>query len=511
MLIKTIKNILFGVKGSSTPPASATRPASERDIKVIHEKERLSSKLTKKQMEYLGSFAWLDDYMQSRERKNISQDNMVKIAVKVWEGYIQGEDIKKITRNIIGYTDKEGIRHKCVCENLLRSEVEPAVQTLMMNLTNKLYMTSYAEDDDVVKGTQWMVAFDLQTCLRCAALDGKTWNLEGSPVGHSMPLPQPYIHEGCRCVKSPVSKTWKELGFDLDEMPPSTKATMFGPVSEELNYEEWFHKHVPEELKKRYLGDHLFALYQDGMTSFSELAKHGERTPICDKDVKKIMAQIENEKPDDKQLPKISNELALPNYDWRISTSFGKSRSSNFDRAIYLARSAPEYREDNGIYQATYSAAPEEFLSFVKLYELVSGWKSAHVMINGCLIDRKIIGNINYCYGDKCRSGNPDFCFGASIFTKNPFGCHRLQISAYNNPWVEFFNPTTDGTYQLDKLRIKKRIDSVAQSYNKCPAFDYDSIIDRLNSLLSLVSKEEYTRMMQQYGQIGHININISV
>lgn len=378
--------------------------------------------------------------------------------------------------------------------------------------TESCCMESFQANSDILSGFQWIATLDLRTCLKCATLDGKKWTLEGVPIGHDVLLPQSDIHEGCRCLKMPVTKTWKELGMDFPEFDPSTRSSMFGPVSGELNYEEWFHKHVPEELKKRYLGDHLFALYQNGMTSFSELAKHGERTTISDKEVKKIMAQIESAKATNMQLPKINNGLALPNYDWRISISFGKSRSSNFDRALFLTQSAPEYRlGDDGIYQATYSADPEEFLSFVKLYELVSGWKSAHVMINGCLTDRKIIGNINYCYGDKCRSGNPDFCFGASIFTKNPFGCHRLQISAYNNPWVEFFNPTADGTYQLDKPRIKRRIDSVAQSYNKCPAFDYESIIDRLNSLPSVVSEDEYKKLMQQNGPFGGINIEIRI
>ena len=197
-------------------------------------------------------------------------------------------------------------------------------------------------------------------------------------------------------------------------------------------------------------------------------------------------------------------------YPWRVSISFGISRSANFDRALFLAQGAPEYTESNGVYQATYSADPEEYLSFVKLYELVSGWKSVHVMINGHLVDRKIIGNINYCYGDKCRSGNPEFCFGASIFTRNPFGCHRLQMSACNTPWTDFFNPISSGEYMLDKCRIKRRIDYQGRNYkNYCPAFDYDAIIARLNDLPSVVSEQEYLRLMEQHGHPGRITLTI--
>ena len=200
---------------------------------------------------------------------------------------------------------------------------------------------------------------------------------------------------------------------------------------------------------------------------------------------------------------------AAQGYPWRISVSFGKSSSANFERALYLAQNAPEYTESNGIYQATYSADPEQFLAFVKLYELVSGWKSAHVMINGQLEDRKIVGNINYCYGDKCRSGDPDFCFGASWFTKNPFGCHRIQMSACNTPWTDFFQPIATGEYMLDKCKMKRRIDYQGRVYSKCPAFDYDSIVDRLNSLPSVVTEEEFIKLSEQNGHFGRINISI--
>lgn len=223
------------------------------------------------------------------------------------------------------------------------------------------------------------------------------------------------------------------------------------------------------------------------------------------------MAQVENAKSVDTQLPKISNDLALPSYDWRVSISFSQSRSANFARALYLAKQSPQYLEldeaGEPVYQATYSADPKEFLSFVRLYEMISSWKSAHVMINGHLTDRKIVGNINYCYGDRCRSGNPDFCFGASFFTMNPFGCHRLQMSACNTPWTDFFIPTADGTYHLDRCKMKRRIDYQGQFYSRCPAFDYDSIIKRLNSLPNAVSEEEYNKLSQQNGHFGRINI----
>lgn len=187
--------------------------------------------------------------------------------------------------------------------------------------------------------------------------------------------------------------------------------------------------------------------------------------------------------------------------EWYISISFGASTSKNYDKAVFLAKAAPQYFEqkNNGVllHQAVYSSKPSEYLAFIKLYELISNWKSTSVIINGSLIDRKIIGNLNYCYGDKCRSGNPDFCKGASYMTENPFGCHRLQISACNNPWWSFYN-RVGNKWVLNKAAMKERIDSFADIYYLCPVFDYDNIIEKLNQLPDTLSNIQMQRLQQE-------------
>lgn len=180
---------------------------------------------------------------------------------------------------------------------------------------------------------------------------------------------------------------------------------------------------------------------------------------------------------------------------WRIMISFGKSSSANFARALKLAQIAPEYieTEHNGaaIYQATYTAKPKDYLAFVKLYELIKTWKSCNVFINNLIVDRKIIGGLNYCYGDRCRSTDKKFCYGASFMTQNPFGCHRLQISNSNNPWHSFYERQPNGLYKLNRLEMKERIDSFAEKYFLCPAFDYEEIMRVFHGFSDHVSERE--------------------
>lgn len=171
---------------------------------------------------------------------------------------------------------------------------------------------------------------------------------------------------------------------------------------------------------------------------------------------------------------------------WHVSISFGKSTSKNFSRALAMAKSSPQYIEsfdeaNNPIYQAIYG--PTEYLEFIALYELISQWKSTFAFMNGEMVDRKIVGNINYCYGDKLRSGKSDFCYGASQFTENPFGCHRAQMHRYNDPWHSFGIMDTAGVFHVDIEKIISELRNRLIPYKHCPALNMNDILDRATRL----------------------------
>lgn len=194
----------------------------------------------------------------------------------------------------------------------------------------------------------------------------------------------------------------------------------------------------------------------------------------------------------------IYTPAVINNTNWEISVSFGKSSSSNFSRAIYLAKNANKYEEydfdGQTVYQAYFNAQPKSYLKFIELYELISGWKSVKVMINGKFVDRKIVGGLNYCYGDKCRTGRSDFCYGASDMTKNPFGCHRLQMSACNTPWISFAR--FDGrNYIIDKSAIYQRANEYSQAYRLCPCFNWDKIVEAINNLPDILTKKQFEKI----------------
>lgn len=83
-----------------------------------------------------------------------------------------------------------------------------------------------AQHADVLQGWSWLATLDQRTCPSC-------WSQHGSI--HPLDEPGPHDHPQGRCGRLPVLKTWKDLGFDIEE-PPSLLAdagTEFARLSAE--------------------------------------------------------------------------------------------------------------------------------------------------------------------------------------------------------------------------------------------------------------------------------------
>lgn len=61
---------------------------------------------------------------------------------------------------------------------------------------------------DTLAGWTWVCAVSERTCPAC-------WSMHGTE--HALTDPGPLGHQNCRCARVPRAKTWRELGFDIDE------------------------------------------------------------------------------------------------------------------------------------------------------------------------------------------------------------------------------------------------------------------------------------------------------
>jgi len=192
---------------------------------------------------------WFDSW--STENKQIVE-NTVKAGV------IKGQTLQQMTRELFGTRAnnyKDGKLQRS------RSQIQTIVRTTNSHILNTTKESFYQENEDIVKGYQWVSTLDSRTTLICINLDGKKDLYDGSVTELNGEVPP--SHFGCRSTTTPILKSWKELGFDKDELSESTRASMNGQVAETINYPEWLNKQSAK-FQKSVLGPTRYKAWKNG-------------------------------------------------------------------------------------------------------------------------------------------------------------------------------------------------------------------------------------------------------
>ena len=142
-----------------------------------------------------------------------------------------------------------------------------------MHVGNQAREAVYEKNQDVMKGYQYVATLDLHTCPVCGMMDG----LVVGPDEQRIPLPQ---HSSCRCLWVPVLKSWQELGYNAADLPPSTRASMDGQVSEFETYRDWLDK-ASDPRRIEALGKSRALLYKQGV-GLDQMIKDGKLVPLKD-------------------------------------------------------------------------------------------------------------------------------------------------------------------------------------------------------------------------------------
>jgi len=179
----------------------------------------------------------LADYLDSL---STAVQNRVTVAVR--QGVIEGETNDQIARRLEG---TKLLRNRDGVLEASRRNTETVVRTAVQHVASTAHQRTYLENQDVIKGATWNATLDGTTCAECGELDGKEFDLETGPF--------PPLHLNCRCVRTPILKSWKELGLKADELPEGTRASMDGQVPASLKYSEWI-KMAPNKLQDEILG-----------------------------------------------------------------------------------------------------------------------------------------------------------------------------------------------------------------------------------------------------------------
>lgn len=177
-------------------------------------------------------------------------------------GVLNGDTTQTIIKNLKPYmTDFKDNR------------IEALVKTALSTVVNNTRMETYKENESIFKGYQWHATLDSRTRKEHFLLDGALWDINGKGLNEKgkkykfRNAPDGYR---CRCVLLPITKSYKELGLNIDEIPVGTRSSMNGYVPADLNATDWFEKQG-KDFQKKYLGTQRYELFKSGKITLSDL------------------------------------------------------------------------------------------------------------------------------------------------------------------------------------------------------------------------------------------------
>lgn len=169
---------------------------------------------------------------------NLADDRLRRVTNTVRQGYLQGDTTESIARKVRG-TANLGYQDGAL--QVSRANAASITKTAINHLAATARDSFAKANDDIIKSKQWSSTLDNKTSPTCIIRDRLTYTLEGKPIGHKIPYLQGpgRIHFCCRSTETLITKSWREMDIDADEMDEGTRASMDGQVPGDTTYSEW--------------------------------------------------------------------------------------------------------------------------------------------------------------------------------------------------------------------------------------------------------------------------------
>ena len=198
----------------------------------------------------------------------------VRLVGAIRQGYFEGQTTQQIVKTLTG---TEANKYTDSVLAISQRNAETLVRTSIAHASNVARAETWAENDDIVEGYEWVSTLDSRTSTQCRSLDGKVFKLGKGPL--------PPIHARCRSTTAP--KLSEEFDY-LDK--GATRASKDGYVDADLSYYDWL-KTQSKEFQDIALGEKMAKVFRDGgltAARFGELNLDRNFKPLSLDEMRKL-------------------------------------------------------------------------------------------------------------------------------------------------------------------------------------------------------------------------------
>lgn len=207
---------------------------------------------------------------------------LLKDAFSAFDDNLKNVMINEIRNGVlIGATNQQMISNiKPLFNSMVANNLDSLVKTSVATVVNDVRMATYKDNESIFKGYQHHATMDNRVRLEHALRDTAEWDLNYKGLnakGKKFAFKNTPLSWRCRCIILPITKSYKELGLDIGEIPAGTRSTMDGQVAETTSFTQWF-KTKDKAFQEEYLGKGRFELFQSGKITLSQLVNQQGRT-----------------------------------------------------------------------------------------------------------------------------------------------------------------------------------------------------------------------------------------
>src|SRR5450830_164743 len=199
-----------------------------------------------------------------------------RFADQVRLGAAQGETTSQIVARVLGKSAKAAGDDVEAIPGILKTSEANAralVHSSVQAVANAARLASFQENPDLIECLVWLATLDSHTCLLCAVRDQMEYTLDDQePIGHTHEWAggPGAIHFSDRCVLSTRTKSFADLGIELDEPVESTRPSDGGAVSSKMNFAS-FLASKDKAWRAEYLGPGRAEMYEAGKITLNDL------------------------------------------------------------------------------------------------------------------------------------------------------------------------------------------------------------------------------------------------